>query len=340
VYDVVCFGEAMVRLCPPDFMRLEQTPTLNVNVGGGELNVAVATARLGLKTAWVSRLPQDPLGRLIRNKAREHGVDTSHVVWTKGDRAGLYFLEQGAQPRAAAVYYDRAGSAISKIKPGEVDWAKVFAGSRLFHVSGITPALSATAAEVTAEALKAAKAAGCKVSYDLNYRAKLWTEEQAQKCQEALMQYVDILISTEEDTKRVFKISADKTDDKTFKSVSVESYKQVAVKLAEKFGCEVVAITLRENLSVWRNRWGAIAYSKGAFYEDVMREVEIVDRVGGGDAFSGGLIYGYLKGDLGYGVRFGNAFSALKHSIPGDLNFIEKDEVEKLMGGAGLRIER
>jgi len=338
--DVVTFGEAMIRLSPPDFNRLEQTPTLNVNVGGGELNVAVATSRLGLKTAWVSRLTDNPLGRMICNKAREHGVNTSHIVWTKGDRAGLYFLELGASPRASAVYYDRAGSAISRIQPGEVDWPTALEGARVFHVSGITPALSASCAEVTAEALKAAKEAGCKVSYDLNYRAKLWTEAEAQKCQEPLMEYVDVLISTEEDTKRVFKISAQKTDEKTFKTVSAESYKQVAAKLAEKFGFAVVAITLRETISVWRNRWGAIAYSGGTFYEDEMREVEIVDRVGGGDSFSAGLIYGYLKGDLAYGVRFGNAFSALKHSVPGDLNWIQKEEVEKLLGGAGLRIQR
>jgi len=338
--DVVTFGEAMIRLSPPNFNRLEQTPTLNVNVGGGELNVAVAISRLGLTSAWVSRLTDNPLGRMIRNKAREQGVDTSHVVWTTGDRAGVYFLELGASPRASAVYYDRAGSAISNIQPDEVDWAAAFDGAKLFHVSGITPALSASCAEVTAEALKAAKAAGLKVSYDLNYRSKLWTEDEAQACQEPLMQYVDILISTEEDTKRVFKITAEQTDAEAFTSVSAESYKQVAVQLAEKFGFDVVAITLRENISVWKNRWGAIAYSNGTFYEDEKREVEIVDRVGGGDSFSAGLIYGYLTNDLAFGVRFGNAFSALKHSVPGDLNWIQREEVEKLLGGSGLRIER
>ena len=337
--DVVTFGEAMIRLSPPHFNRLEQAHSFDVNVGGAELNVAVAVSRLGLSAAWVSRLPKNPLGRMVRNKAREQGVDTSHVVWSDGDRVGLYFLEFGASPRASSVLYDRAGSAISRIKPGEVDWEKAFDGAKIFHVSGITPALSTSAAEVTAEALKAAKAAGLTVSYDLNYRSRLWTEQEAQACQEPLMEYVDILISTEEDTRRVFKIEADQADE-TFKSVSAESYKQVAVKLAEKFDFEVVAITLRENISAWRNRWGAMAYSKGTFYEDEKREVEIVDRVGGGDSFTAGLLFGYLTQDLGYGVRFGNAFSALKHSVPGDLNWIEKEEVEKLLAGGGLRIQR
>jgi len=337
--DVVTFGEAMIRLSPPNFNRLEQTTTLNVHVGGGELNVAVAVSRLGLTSAWVSRLTDNPLGRMIRNKAREQGVDTSSVVWTTGDRAGLYWLEFGASPRASQVIYDRADSAISKIEPGMVDWPTALDGARLFHVSGITPALSKSAAAATAEALKAAKDAGVKVSYDVNYRSKLWTEDEAQACQEPLMEYVDILISTEEDTKRVFKIAADKADD-SFKTVSAESYKQVAVKLTEKFGFDVVAITLRENISAWKNRWGAMAYSDGTFYEDEKREVEIVDRVGGGDSFSAGLIYGYLTDDLAYGVRFGNAFSALKHSVPGDLNWIQREEVDKLLGGGGLRIER
>lgn len=171
--DVVTFGEAMVRLSPPHFKRLEQATSFEVNVGGGELNVAVGVARLGLKSGWVSRLPQNPLGFLVRNKAREMGVDTSRIVWTDTGRVGLYFLELGASPRASKVVYDRADSAVSLIKPGEVNWTEIFRQAKHFHVSGITPALSKSAAEVTMEALQSARAAGVSVSYDLNYRTKL-----------------------------------------------------------------------------------------------------------------------------------------------------------------------
>jgi 2-dehydro-3-deoxygluconokinase len=341
MFDVVAFGEAMIRLSPPHFMRLEQTHTLDVVVGGGELNVAVSCSRLGLRTAWVSRLTDNPLGRMVRNKAREQGVNTDYCLWTKGDRIGLYFMEFGAAPRASSVLYDRASSAIANIRPGEVDWGKVLNGARLFHVSGITPALSRSAAEVTTEALKAAKAAGCQVSYDLNYRSKLWSAEEARRIQTPMMEYVDILISTEEDTKVVFGISAQGTDDKSFTDVKAEGYKTVAKALQERFKFRAVAITLRRTITVWRNGWSAIAYDGKRFYEDVEREVEIVDRIGGGDSFSAGLIYGYLKGDLDYGLKFGNAFSALKHSIPGDLNWVNVDEVEGLMKGSGsLRVQR
>jgi len=343
MYDVVTFGEAMIRLSPPNFLRLEQTHSLDVNAGGGELNVAVAAARLGLKSAWVSRLPENPLGRLIRNKAREQGVDTSNVVWTRGDRAGIYFLEFGAAPRANAVLYDRANSAISRIAPGEVDWKKVFDGARWYHVSGITPALSATAAAVTTESLKAAKEAGCTVSYDLNYRSKLWTGDEARQCQEPMMEYVDVLITTEEDTKKVFKITPDDadSDDEKFSKLSVATYQQVAKKLLEKFKFQIVAITLRENISVWKNTWNAIAYDGKDFFEGIKTEVEIVDRVGGGDSFSAGFICGMLEqDDLEFAVKFGNAFSSIKHSIPGDLNWATKDEVAKIMQGGGLRISR
>src|SRR6476646_978735 len=180
--DVITFGEAMVRLSPPNFRRLEQARSLDVQVGGAELNTAVGVARLGRQTAWVSRLTDNPLGRLIANHAREAGVSTDHVVWTKDDRVGVYFLEFGAAPRASSVLYDRKGAAIANIKPGMVDWAKVFAGVKWFHVTGITPGLSSTAAEVTKEALVAAKKAGVRTSVDLNYRIKLWAPEQAGKC--------------------------------------------------------------------------------------------------------------------------------------------------------------
>src|SRR5579875_936264 len=198
-YDVITFGEAMIRLSPPNFRRLEQARTFDVQVGGAELNTAVGLARLGRSTAWVSRLTENPLGRLIANHAREAGVSTEHVVWTPEDRVGVYYLEFGAAPRASSVLYDRKGSAIAAIRPGMVPWARVFAGVQWFHVTGITPALSSSAAETTREALQAARTAGVRTSIDLNYRAKLWSPSEAGRCMTDLMQFCDVLITTEED---------------------------------------------------------------------------------------------------------------------------------------------
>ena len=325
--DVVTFGEAMVRLSPPHFQRLEQTRSLDMHAGGAELNVAIGVTRFGLTSSWVSRLPENGIGRFTLNQARQFGVDTSNVVWSKDDRMGLYFVEFGAAPRASSVLYDRANSAISRIQPGEVDWDAAFEGCRLFHTTGITPALSDSAAEVTLEAMKAAKKAGAKISYDLNYRGKLWTPEKAREIQTPMMEYIDVLITTEEDTGVVFDIYAD-------------SYNDVAKKLSDTFDFDVVAITLRGNPSVWKNTWTAIAYSDGVIYDTNTYEVEIVDRVGGGDSFSGGFIWGYLEGDIQKAVHYGVAFSALKHSIPGDLNYSTFEEVEKAVKGSGLRITR
>lgn len=325
--NVVTLGEAMIRLNPPDFLRLEQTTTLQVTVGGSELNVATGLARLGMSAAWVSRLPDNALGWQTRNKAREMGVDTSHIIWSKNDRMGLYFIEYGASPRSSSVLYDRANSAISKIRPNEINWREVFQGCQLFHVSGITPALSDSAAEVTWEAIEAAKDLGVQISYDLNYRAKLWTEEKARQVQTPYMECIDILIATEEDTERVFGIRRD-------------SYCEVAEQLAKDFSIKVVAITLRETPSVWRNTWSAIAYCEGQIYQDNIYEIEVVDRVGGGDNFAAGFIYGYLTKDVESGLKIGNAFSALKQTIFGDFNWATMEEVQNLLRGVSLRISR
>lgn len=328
MYDIVTFGEAMLRLSPPNYQRLEQTRIFDVNVGGSELNVAVGATRFGMKTCWVSKLPKNSLGYLIRNRTQEFGVDCSHIIWSDTGRVGLYFLELGASPRASSVLYDRIGSAISTIKPGEVDWEKIFQNSRHFHVSGITPALSNSTAEVTAEALKAAKKAGCTTSYDLNYRKKLWPPEKARKIQEPMMIYVDILITTEEDTNIVFEIKEN-------------NYEKVAEKLAQIFKFKVVAITLREDLSVLRNNWTAIVYQDGKIFKDRKYEVEIVDRVGAGDSFTSGFLYGWIKlNDIEKGLRYGNAFAALKHTIPGDFNWSTMEDVENQLKGQGLRILR
>ncbi len=342
-HDLITFGEAMLRFVPQQDLRTEQAQAFNVTVGGGELNVAVCVSRLGFSTAWVSRLPDNALGRLLLGKVREQNVDDAHVTLTKEGRCGLYFLEQGASPRAAAVLYDRAGSAISIIKPGDVDWAEVFAGVKRFHISGITPALSKSAAETTLEALRAAKDQGVDVSYDLNYRSKLWTPAEARACQEPLMQYVDLLITTEEDTKVVFGIESRAGDEK-FENVEAAGYKDVATQLANKFGFGGVAITLRQNKSVWFNDWWGLYYDKATatFFEAPKYQLEIMDRVGAGDSFAGGLLSALLikPGDYDHAIRFAVATSALKHTLPGDFAIVSRGEVEALMKGGGLRISR
>jgi 2-dehydro-3-deoxygluconokinase len=326
-HEVITFGEAMIRLSPPNFRRLEQAHTLDLQVGGAELNTAVGLARLGHSAAWVSRLTDNPLGRLIANRAREAGVGTEHIVWTPEDRVGVYFLEFGAAPRASSVLYDRKGAAVANIRPGMVDWAKVFTGVKWFHVTGITPALSASAAAVTREALAAARAGWVGTSMDLNYRAKLWTTVEAGRCMTDLMQFCDVLVTTEEDVEKVFGIRG-------------QNYEEAAGLVVKRFPLKAVAITLRENPLVWKNSWTAIAYQDGKVLRTRMYEVEIVDRLGAGDSFAAGLIHGLLENNLQLGLDFGVAASALKHSIPGDFAWITRGEVEAMLGGAGLRISR
>ena len=326
-FEVITFGEAMIRLSPPNFRRIEQAKSLDLQVGGAELNTAVAVSRLGHSASWISRLPDNPLGRLVANHAREAGVDTSNVMYSKDERLGLYFLEFGAAPRASSVIYDRKGSAIAAVQPGMVPWAKVFAGSKWFHVTGITPALSASSAAATREAMMAAKAAGVKTSMDLNYRVKLWTTTEAGNCLSDLMQYCDVLITTEEDVEKVFGITG-------------SNYEEVAAKVADKFKLDIVAVTLRENPLVWRNTWTGMAYQKGKVYKTRTYEVEIVDRLGAGDSFAAGLIHGLLGGDVQNALDWGVATSAIKHSIPGDFAWVRPEEVEALLKGGGLRISR
>jgi len=324
---LVTFGETMIRLSPPGHQRLEQAEQLDVHVGGSELNVAVAAQRLGLGTSYVTKLTRNPLGRMIENKAREHGVDTSHILWTDEDRVGSYFVEFGASPRPNSVLYDRKDSAIARIHAGEVDWEAAFKGAKLFHTSGITPALSQSAAEATKEALKQAKQTGLKVSIDLNYRARLWPQERAREVMTELMNYTDILITTEEDTERVFGITG-------------SSYEEVAGELATRFRLEAVAISLRETPSVWRNTWTAIVYTDKKIYRGPKFDIEVVDRVGSGDSFSGGFLFGYLRDGPAAAVRYGVAISALKQTNPGDLCWASLEEVERLLEGGGLRIVR
>jgi len=331
----------MVRLSPSAGRRLEQAQGLDVFAGGAELNVAVGASRLGLPARWISRLPDNPLGRLIAAHAREQGVDVTHVEWSADGRAGLYFAESGAAPRPSSVLYDRAGSAISAIQPGTIDWPRVFQGATWFHTSGITPALSQSAALVTSEALAAAKAAGLTVSYDLNYRSKLWTADRARIVQEPFMRMVDVLITTEEDARVVLGMrGADPGGADA--SVDGASFERVARSLQERYGFSAVAITLRENPRVWLNTWSAFVLAGGKRHDGPKYEVEIVDRIGAGDAFAAGLIFSAMTfgGDWNAAVRYGTAFSALKHGIPGDFCLSNRDEVEQVLKGGSLRVQR
>jgi 2-dehydro-3-deoxygluconokinase len=326
-FDCITFGEAMVRLAPPQFHRLEQARSLDLKVGGAELNTAVGLARLGRKTSWASRLTDNPLGRLIANHAREGGVDTSHVLFTPEDRVGLYFLEFGSAPRASGVLYDRKNSAIAAIQPGMINWDNAFAGSKWFHLTGILPALSASAAAATLESCQAAKKHGLKVSMDLNYRAKLWTGADAGACLGKLMEYCDLLVTTEEDIEKVFGIKG-------------STYEEAAAKVCDKFGVKKIAITLRENPLVWLNDWTAILWQPNGVLRTRSYKVEIVDRLGAGDSFAAGLIHGLLDNDDQKGLDWGVAMSAIKHTIPGDFAWVTADEVASTVKGGGLRIAR
>ena len=319
--DLVTFGEAMVRLSPPNHQRLEQARSFDVHVGGAELNVAVAAARLGHAARWVSRLPANPLGKMIASRAREQGVDL-HVDWATDARAGLYFVEPGAAPRTPNVLYDRAASAMSRIAPGTIDWDSVLTDARWLHVSGITPTLSDSAAAVTREALAAAKAAGLTVSYDVNYRRRLCSPEHARAVQETLLEHVDLLIATDEDARLLFDTEGGSCED-------------IALAFAGRFDCRAVAITLYDG------RTSAVVAADGDVHRAPCHEIQVVDRIGAGDAFAAGLIVGALE-ERGWdeALRLATAMSALKHSIPGDFCLVTRAEVDQLMRGAGRRVSR
>jgi len=326
--DLLTFGEAMLRFSPPGLARLEQASTLELHVGGSELNTAVTCQRLGLNAGFITRLPRTPLGRLIANKAREHGVDSSSIVWVDQGRVGTYYVEFGASPRASRVVYDRADSAISLLEPGEIDWQEALRGVRCFHTSGITPALSQSAAQETAMALRAAEDAGCLVSFDLNYRRRLWSQEEARALLTPLMEHVDLLFTTEEDAERVF-------------GIQEESYEATVAELARRFGLRTAAITLRKNTSIWRNQWTGLAHDGSRAYSGPEYDLELVDRIGGGDAFAGGFLYGYLTSDdLQTALDTAVAASALAQTNPGDLNWTTLEEVVSLLHDGGKRIDR
>ena len=337
---VVTFGEIMLRLAPEGYLRFTQADKFGVVYGGGEANVSVSIANYGLDSAFVTKLPTHEIGQSAINSLRRYGVDTSMIV-RGGDRVGIYFNEKGASQRPSKVIYDRAGSSIATAKPEDFDWAKIFEGADWFHFTGITPALGQNVADICLDACKAAKAAGVKISCDLNFRKKLWSREQAQKTMSELCKYVDVCISNEEDAHDVFGIDAENTDIAGGK-LNHEGYKSVARQLAEKFGFEKVAITLRSSISANDNDWAALLYDGKDYCFSKSYHMHIVDRVGGGDSFGGGLIYSCLMGySTQDAVEFAVAASCLKHSIEGDFNAVSVAEVQALAGGNGTgRIQR
>ena len=337
---VVCFGELMLRLAPNGYYRFFQNDQMQATFGGGEANVAVSLANYGINSTYVTKLPKHAIGQGAVDSLRYFGVDTSKIV-RGGDRVGIYFLEKGASQRGSVCIYDRAHSAIAEAKREDFDWDAILDGADWFHFTGITPALGKNVTEICLDACRVAKKKGVTVSCDLNYRGKLWTREEARAAMTELCQYVDVCISNEEDAKDVFGIEAEGTDI-TGGKLNHEGYKSVAKQLADKFGFQKVAITLRSSISANDNDWAGMLYDGENYCFSKTYHLHIVDRVGGGDSFGGGLIYSLLSGkETQQAIEFAVAASALKHSIEGDYNRVTVSEVEKLAGGDGSgRVQR
>ena len=337
---IVTFGEIMLRLAPNGYNRFFQDDQLQATFGGGEANVSVSLANYGMDSIFVTKLPAHAIGQGAVNSLRYFGVDTSKIV-RGGDRIGIYYLEKGASQRGSVCIYDRAHSAIQEASPSDFNWDEIFDGADWFHFTGITPALGENLVEICKQACAAAKAKGVKISCDLNYRGKLWTRDEARKAMTELCKYVDVCISNEEDAKDVFGIESENTDIYGGK-LNKEGYKSVAKQLADKFGFEKVAITLRTSISANDNDWAAMLYDGENYCFSKEYHLHIVDRVGGGDSFGGGLIYALLSGkDTQAAIDFAVAASALKHSVEGDFNRVSVAEIEKLAGGDGSgRVQR
>lgn len=337
-----CFGEIMLRLSPPGYERFVQSTSFDVVYGGGEANVSVSLANYGIDSSYVTKLPNNEIGQAAINSLRKFGVDTSDIV-RGGPRVGIYYCEKGASMRPSKVIYDRAGASIALATRADFDWEKILDGCDWFHFTGITPALGGELPEICADALKMCKKLGIKTSCDLNFRKNLWTTEQAGKVMGELMKMVDVCIANEEDADKVFGIKAENTDvDRGV--VDHESYKSVARQLSERFGFEKVAITLRGSISANDNTWAAMLYDakENEYFFSKSYNIHIVDRVGGGDSFGGGLIFATMTGrkpqDI---IEFATAASALKHTIEGDTNHVTVAEVESLIKGGGSgRVQR
>ena len=337
---VVCFGEIMMRLNPEGYRRFVQADRLEVSYAGGEANVAVSLANYGMEASYVTKLPDNPFGQAARNEVRRFGVNTDGIVWG-GPRLGVYYVEKGASQRASKVVYDRAGSSIALAKRSDFDWARILKGAKWFHFTGITPALGGDLPAICMDALKFCKAHRITVSCDLNYRGKLWTKAEAGRCMAKLVPYVDLLIANEADAADVFGIVGEGSDVESGK-LDKRGYISVAEQLVRRFGCRKVAITLRTSLSAFDNKWAGLLYDGGKAYFSPEYLIHIVDRVGGGDSFGGGLIYALATGRKPQAaIDFAVAASCLKHSIEHDFNHVSVAEVDSLAAGnATGRVQR
>ncbi len=340
---VVTFGEIMLRLSTPGFSRFVQSQSFDINYGGGEANVAVALSNYGLQSFFVSKVPKHEIGQSAVNQLRRFGVNTNFLL-RGGERLGIYFLETGASQRPSKVIYDRTDSAVTLMESNEINWDEVFEGKDWFHWTGITPALGKKAQENTINACKAAKNAGVTISCDLNFRSKLWTTKEAQAVMNPLMEYVDVCIANEEDADKSLGLKAGKTDVENA-HLDESGYAELAKQLKSHYNFQTVAITLRESFSASENGWSAMLHDDKECttpFRSTQYKIKLVDRVGGGDSFASGLIYGLLeKNSTKDALEFAVAASCMKQTIPGDFNLVSTDEVEKLIssGGSG-RVER
>jgi len=340
---VVTMGEIMLRLSTPGFSRFVQTQQFDVNYGGGEANVAVALSNYGFESYFISKLPKHEIGQAALNNLRRFGVKTDFIV-RGGDRVGIYFLETGASQRASKVIYDRTNSAVTTLNKDELDWDNIFKSVNWFHWTGITPALGETVLDALIAACDSAKRNGATISADLNFRAKLWSPQKAQSIMIPLMDYVDVCIANEEDAEKCLGFKAGKTN-LEHGELDESGYFEMAKTLKDRFKFKIVAITLRESHSASRNGWSALLVDDKDCkipYRSKRYDIQIVDRVGGGDSFASGLIYGLLKkNSTKEALQFAVAASCLKQTIPGDFNLVSIDEVDKLSKGSGSgRVER
>ena len=349
-FDLLALGECMIRFSPPGHQRIELSPVLEIYAGGGEYNVAYALSRYGMRTGWISRLVDNPLGQFIKNHARTSGMDVSEAVWVpydgvgRADRIGLNFTEVGIGVRASVTMYDRGHTAVAHMKAGDVEWQRIFGtrGARWFHTGGIFTALSDSCADVALESMKAAHDAGTIVSYDLNFRSKLWSSKKAIEVTKKLVPYVDVLIGNEEDFQKVLGFEVEGTDEH-LKKLPIEGYKKTVEKVVATYPhIRAVGTTLREVVSGLVNNWSAIMIYDGQFYHSRRYEnLEIEDRVGGGDGFCSGFVYGLLHGMTPQEcVEMGAAHGALLQSTRGDTSMVTMEEIKRVMGGGSARIQR
>ena len=337
---VVTFGEIMLKFSPLNYQRICQASVMNVEYAGAEANVAVSLSNYGIDTAFVSKLPENELGDSALNRLRQFGINVQNVV-RGGERIGIYFSEKGASQRPSKVIYDRKNSAISNADNTDFNWDAIFADTEWFHFTGITPALSDSLAVICLDACRAAKAKGITISCDLNYRKKLWSKDKAKEVMTEICKYVDVCIANEEDAADVFGIKA-KHGDVNSGKIDEQSYASVARQLQQQFGFKYVAITLRESISASDNNWSAILYDGQTIYNSRKYAIHLVDRIGGGDSFGAGLIYGLMElNDAQQALEFAVAASCLKQTIEGDFNIVKVEQVLQLMKGCGSgRIQR